>query len=138
MTQSHAQIKLTPKPINLEDAISFVSHEGSFTCSYSRPSSKKNIATYSEKDIEAQAAMAKMELDAIILYAFEEFNISKIAIHSRLGSYALGDTIVGFALSSNSKEDTEQACEAVTAKLNGLSESWNEKEFTGDNIWIKN
>lgn len=126
MTQSHAQIKLTPKPINLDDVISFVSDEGLSTCSYSKASSRENTVSISPEGIEAQAIMAKMELDDIILFAYEEFNISKIAIHFRLGNCDPNDTVVAFAVSSTDPEESDSACQAISAKLNGTYENLDE------------
>jgi len=137
MTQTHAQIKLTPQPIDVENVISFVSHRDLATSSYSSTSNRPRFVHNSPIDTEAQAVMAKMELDDIVLYAFEEFDINKIAIHYRIGSCTTDDIAVAFAISAKSKKESDLACKAITTKLNGQSENWNEKEFNSGINWIK-
>jgi len=137
MTQYHTQIKLTPKPINLDDVYSFVAQKGLYTCSNSSASNKDKTAPISLKVIEAQATVAKMEIDAIVFDIFEEFDLCGIAVHYRLGNCAPNEITIAFAVSADSKIDAESACHSIAERLNGLSESWEEEEFTGEKIWIK-
>jgi len=136
MTQSHSQIKLTPKPINLDEVTSFVLGENLSICSDSSPSNRSNITSITAKDIEAQATIAKMEFEAIVFQAFEEFDLHKISIHYRLGNCSSSDIAVAFAVSSNSAATTNEACKMLSAKLNGITESWKESETTKGNSWI--
>ncbi len=137
MAQSHAQIKLTPKPINLEDVISFVSKKDFFTCSFASSFGDKKLEFKPKNDHEAQATMAKMELDDIISSSFEQFDIHRMAIHYRLGPGSPTDTLVVVAISSSSQAELDMACQSIAAKLKGELETWNNEEFKNKNFHIK-
>ena len=133
---THSQIKLTPKPINLDEVVSFVSGENLYICSDSSPSNRSNIATITAKDIEAQATIAKMEFEAIVFQAFEEFDLHKVSIHYRLGNCSSSDIAIAFAVSSSSKATTNEACKILSDKLNGITDFWKESETPKGNSRI--
>ncbi len=136
MTQTHSQIKLTPKPINLDDVISFVAADNLAFCSY-KGLSKKSTNISDSKALDAQATMAQMELDAIALSISDEFDVSHIAIHFRLGNVAPNDVNIAFAISSQSSKECDLASEQFIAKLNGSSTSWKQQILAEDHIWVK-
>ncbi len=135
MIQTHSQITLTPKPINLDEVVKQVTnHKGGIICSYAGKSEVMANVHSSEEAQIAQATIARQELDDVLALVMDTFDVWQVSIHYRIGSIHPGDIQFGIAVLGKTSEVSTSTTKFLARKLSGKYESIEDEIRIQNNI----
>jgi MoaE-MoaD fusion protein len=132
------KIAVSPSPLSLDEVVAAVAgpEQGAvvtFTGNVRRHGQQPNVARL---EYEAYGAMAEEVLAAIAAELEAEHPGTRVAIHHRTGTLAVGETAVVIAASAPHRAEAFDACRAAIERLKARAPIWKKEIGEDGAVWI--
>lgn len=131
-------IAVLPSPLSLTHAVACVEgpEQGgivTFTGTVRRQGQQPNVVRL---DYEAYVGMAEEVLAAIAAEIQTEWPGTRVAIHHRIGSLAVGDVAVVIAVSAPHRAEAFEGCRAAIERLKARAPIWKRETGADGAVWV--
>lgn len=132
------EIKLTNTPLSIDDCETFVQapEAGGTVIFIGTVRNKTHQKKVIRLEFEAYEPMAIREMDKIAQQALEQFSITKVAIHHRIGVLEIGEVPVVIAVSAPHRGAAFDACEYCIDTLKETVPIWKKEIFEDGDVWV--
>jgi molybdopterin synthase catalytic subunit len=131
-------IKITDKPLNLQDCYNFVQDSscGGIALFVGTVRNKTQNKEVTLLDFSTYEAMALKEIEKIAIQALEKFDVLKIAIHHAKGVLKIGEIPVIISVSSAHRKASFEACQYAIDTLKETVPIWKKEHFADGEVWV--
>ncbi len=131
-------IQLKDTPIFPQDCIDFVADDGTggSTVFIGTVRNHTKGKTVLRLEFESYAPMAISEMRKIAERAKERWSCTKISIHHRVGTLAIGEIAVIIAVATPHRKAAFEACEFCIDTLKETVPIWKREFFEDGDIWV--
>lgn len=131
-------IKISSKPLNPEDANTFVTNElcggiVTFIGTARKFTQNKEVLRL---EFEAYEPMAIKEMTKIAEQILQDFPAEKVAIHHRVGTVGLKEIAVIIAVACPHRKAAFAACEYAIDTLKETVPIWKKEIFEDGEVWV--
>jgi molybdopterin synthase catalytic subunit len=132
------EILLSEGELSIKDCQQFVSEEGVGGIVHFigtvRNNTKGNRVL--KLDFEAYKPLAVSEMKKIAEVAIEKYDITKVAIHHRIGALGIGEIPVIIAVSAPHRAAAFEACQYAIDTLKETVPIWKKEYLEGGEVWV--
>ena len=131
-------IALTDKPINTEEVINAVQHDGAgainvFIGTVRNKTQTKEVVRL---EFEAYESMALKKMQELADQASSRWPVQKVAIVHRTGVLPIGEAAVVIAVSTPHRKASFEACEFIIDTLKEIVPIWKKEIFEDGEVWV--
>jgi molybdopterin synthase catalytic subunit/sulfur carrier protein ThiS len=135
---SGGDFRLSETPLSIEDAVEEVRNEDAGAIAAfvgtTRARSRGREVTYLE--YEAYEGMAEQVMESLAKQLASRHDLSRVAIHHRIGRVHIGETSVVIAVSAAHRAAALQACQEAIDELKVTVPLWKKEVYEGGEEWI--